>query len=34
MQARGLQAIQALRTMNLIDRLGYLQFNEDGVFDE
>jgi hypothetical protein len=33
-QARGFQIIQALRVMNLVDRLGYLQFDEDDVFDE
>ena len=34
MQARGLQIVQALRAMNLVDRLGCLQFDEDDVFDE
>ena len=34
MQARGFQIIQALRAMNLVDRLGYLQFDEDDLFDE
>jgi hypothetical protein len=34
MQARGFQIIQALRTMNLVDRFGYLQFDEDDAFDE
>jgi hypothetical protein len=34
MQACGCQIIQALRVMNLVDRLGYLQFDEDDVFDE
>jgi hypothetical protein len=34
MQACGFQIIQALRAMNLVDRLGYLQFDEDYVFDE
>ena len=34
MQACGLQIIQALRAMNLVDHLGYLQFDEDGLFDE
>ena len=34
MQACGFQIIQALRAMNLVDRLGYLQFDEDDVFDE
>jgi hypothetical protein len=30
----GLQIIQALRSMNLIDRLDYFQFNQGGAFDE
>ncbi len=34
MQAGDLQVIQALRAMNVIDRLGYFRFNEDGAFDE
>jgi hypothetical protein len=34
MQACGLQIIQALRAMDLVDRLGYLQFDQDDVFDE
>ncbi len=34
MQACGFQIIQALRAMNLVDRPGYLQFDEDDVFDE
>ena len=34
MQACGFQITQALRTMNLVNCLGYLQFNEDDVFDE
>jgi hypothetical protein len=34
MQACGFQIIQTLREMNLVDRLGYLQFDEDDVFDE
>jgi hypothetical protein len=34
MQARGFQIIQALRAMNLVDRLGYLQLDEDHAFDE
>ncbi len=34
MQARGFQIIQALRAMNLVDRLDYFQFDEDDVFDE
>jgi hypothetical protein len=34
MQACGFQIIQALRDMNLIDPFGYLQFDEDDVFDE
>jgi hypothetical protein len=33
-QACGFQIIQALRAMNLVDLLGYLQFDEDGAFDE
>jgi hypothetical protein len=33
MQACGFQIIQALRTMNLVDRLGYLRFGEDNAFD-
>jgi hypothetical protein len=32
--ACGFQIIQTLRVMNLVDRLGYLQFDEDDVFDE
>jgi hypothetical protein len=31
MQASRLKIIQALRAMNLVDRLGYLQFDEDDV---
>jgi hypothetical protein len=34
MQVCGFQIVQALREMNLVDRLGYLQFDEDDVFDE
>ncbi len=34
MQARGFQIIQALRAMNLVDRLSDLQFDEDDVFDK
>ena len=34
MQACGFQIIQTPRVMNLVDRLGYLQFDEDDVFDE
>ena len=34
MQAGGFQIIQALRAMNLVDRLSDLQFDEDHVFDE
>jgi hypothetical protein len=34
MQACGFQIIQTLREMDLVDRLGYLQFDEDDVFDE
>jgi hypothetical protein len=34
MQSCGFQIIQALRAMNVVDRLGYLQFDEDYVFDE
>ena len=34
MQARGFQIIQALRAMNLFDRFGCLQFDEDDVLDE
>ena len=34
MQACGFQIVQALREMNLVNRLGYLQFDEDDVFDE
>jgi hypothetical protein len=34
MQVRGFQIIQALRPMNLVDRLGHLQFDEDDVVDE
>jgi hypothetical protein len=34
MQARRFQIIQALRAMNLVDCLGYLQFDEDDVFNE
>jgi hypothetical protein len=34
MQACGFQIIQTLREMNLVDRLGYLQFDDDDVFDE
>ena len=34
MQACGFQIIPTLRVMNLVDRLGYLQFDEDDVFDE
>ena len=33
MQARGFQIIQTLCEMNLVDRHGYLQFDEDDVFD-
>ncbi len=34
MQACGFQVVQALRAMNVVDRLGYFQFNENRVFDE
>ena len=34
MQASGFQIVQAPRAMNLVDRLGYLQFDEDDLFDE
>lgn len=34
MQACGSQIIQGLRAMNLVNRLGYLQFDEDDMFDE
>ena len=34
MQACGFQIIQTLRAMNLVNRLGYLQFDKDDVFDE
>ena len=34
MQTCGFQIIQALRAMNLVDRPGYFQFDEDHVFDE
>jgi hypothetical protein len=34
MQACGFQIIQALRAMNIVDRPGYLQFDEDDVFDK
>jgi hypothetical protein len=34
MQARGFQIIQALRAMNVVDPLGYFQFDEDDVVDE
>ena len=34
MQACGFQIIQALRAMNVVDRLGHLQFDEDDVFDK
>ena len=33
MQACGFQIIQALRSMDLVDRPGGLQFDEDDVFD-
>jgi hypothetical protein len=33
-QARGLEVIQALRAMNVIDRPGDLRFHEDDVFHE
>jgi hypothetical protein len=34
MQVRGFQIIQALRAVNLVDRLGYLQFDEHAVCDQ
>jgi hypothetical protein len=33
-QTRGLEVIQALRAMNVIDRPGDLRFHEDDVFHE
>jgi hypothetical protein len=34
MQACGFQIIQGLRAMNLVDRPGHLQSDEDDMFDE
>jgi hypothetical protein len=34
MQVRGFQIVEALRAMDFVDRLQYLQFDEDDVFDK